>query len=764
MLIDSGASLTLINSNLFHQLPYYIRQSAQYPLSKFQIHLADKSCIQVQKTLLLPITIANNTRKHIVHVVPKLWRSCIIGNDFIQQHNLQIDGGRQRVYFKEIGMENSLTPNLVPIRENVGQYVLLASERVKIPSYHAVDIQVQPDKEFVNVEEEPSEYELTSIKLTPCVANGIIKPQKSMNVQVANLTKKTIIIHPGQALASMERLNEAQSNVLHQIEKTQQEGTSKNGATEIEPDLSNTNLTQQQQEQLKKVIQSFSGIFRKQNGRTNMLRHQIKLIPDSKPCNSPPYRYAPAKRQVIEQNLKEMKEEGIIEPSKSPWASPVVLAPKKDGSMRFCVDYRKLNAVTIRDAYPIPRIDDTLDALQEAKFVSTLDLRSGYWQVEMDKESKEKTAFITHKGLYEFNVMPYGLTNAPATFQRLMDIVLAGLKWQSCLVYIDDVVIYSPTFEQHLSDLKNVFQALREANLTLKASKCCFCRKEMKYLGHVITQDGIKPDPTLTKAVSNFPQPKTIKDVQSFLGLSGYYRRFIKNYAKIAEPLIKQLRQLKEKNYHLNWTPECTIALETLKKKLTNAPIMSTPNFNESFILELDACEYGLGAVLAQEYDKRKLVIAYASRTLSPAERNYSATEREALAIVWATQHFRPYLEGTKVLIRSDCKALQWLKNAKDISGRLARWAMKLSAFQIESIQYRPGTANANADSLSRNPLTLTSPLENPKQEGREIKENTISEEKDTKMVQKPYEISTMETIINLWENTLKMSNELILS
>jgi hypothetical protein len=723
-------------------------------MSKLQVHLADKSCLQVQKTLLLPITIANHTRRHIVHVVPKLWRSCIIGNDFIQKHNLQIDGGCQQVHFKDVGVENLRTSNREPNKEKEEQYVLRSSERVKIPSYHTVEIQVQSNKKLVSVEEEPSEYEITSIKLTPCVANGIINPKESMNVQVANLSKKPTIIHPGQALALMTRLNKAQANVLHQIEKTQQEATPSKSTIENEPDLSNTNLTQQQRGSLRELIQSFSDIFRKQNGRTKMLRHQIKLIPDSKPYNSPPYRYAPKKRQIIEQNLKEMKEEGVIEPSKSPWASPVVLAPKKDGSMRFCVDYRKLNSMTVRDAYPIPRIDDTLDALQEAKFVSTLDLRSGYWQVEMDKESKEKTAFITHKGLYEFNVMPYGLTNAPATFQRLMDIVLAGLKWQSCLVYIDDVVIYSPTFEQHLIDLKNVFQALREANLTLKASKCCFCRKEMKYLGHIITQDGIKPDPTLTKAVSNFPQPKTIKDVQSFLGLSGYYRRFIKDYAKIAEPLIKQLRQLKERNYHLNWTPQCTIAFETLKKKLINAPIMSTPNFNEPFILELDACEYGLGAVLAQEYDKRKFVIAYASRTLSPPERNYSATEREALAIVWATQHFRPYLEGTKVLIRSDCKALQWLKNAKDISGRLARWAMKLSAFQIESIQYRPGTANANADSLSRNPITPISSLQDPEQEVGEIKENITSKEKDKIMVRKPYEISTIETIINLWQNT----------
>ncbi|CAF3796274.1 unnamed protein product [Rotaria sp. Silwood1] len=278
----------------------------------------------------------------------------------------------------------------------------------------------------------------------------------------------------------------------------------------------------------------------------------------------------------------------------------------------------------------------------------------------------------------------------------------------------------------------------------------------MKYLGHIVTQDGIKPDPTLTKAVTDFPQPRTIKDVQSFLGLTGYYRRFIKDYSKIAEPLIKQLRQLKERNYHLNWTPECTTAFKILKSKLVNAPIMNTPNFNEPFILELDACEYGLGAVLAQEYNKKKFVIAYASRTLSSAERNYSATEREALAIVWATQHFRPYLEGTKVLIRSDCKALQWLKNAKDVSGRLARWAMKLSAFQIESIQYRPGAANANADSLSRNPVT-TCIMEsigqiNPKD--HESEERMIRANNNRSNSLNSYEISTIETIVNLWENT----------
>ncbi|CAF4588394.1 unnamed protein product, partial [Rotaria socialis] len=309
-----------------------------------------------------------------------------------------------------------------------------------------------------------------------------------------------------------------------------------------------------------------------------------------------------------------------------------------------------------------------------------------------------------------------------------MDIVLAGLKWQCCLVYIDDVVIFSPTFEQHIVDLEKVFQALQSANLTLKASKCQFCRREMRYLGHIITQNGIKPDPDLIKSVTNFPQPKKIKDVQSFLGLTGYYRRFIKDYSKIAEPLQQQLRNSQKGNHHLNWSRGCTDAFEILKKRLTNAPIMNTPNFEQPFILELDACEYGVGAVLTQEYEEKKYVIAYASRTLSTAERNYGATEREALAIVWATKHFRPYLEGNKIYVRSDCKALEWMRTAKDVTGRLARWAMKLSAYQIEEIKYRPGKLNANADSLSRNPLP----------------DDIVNQ----------HEVSTIETAVNLWQNT----------
>ncbi|CAF4826834.1 unnamed protein product, partial [Rotaria magnacalcarata] len=313
-----------------------------------------------------------------------------------------------------------------------------------------------------------------------------------------------------------------------------------------------------------------------------------------------------------------MLEVGQIAPSRSPWASPIVLSPKKDGSLRFCVDYRKLNASTIRTAYPRPRVDDTLDSLREAKYISTLDLRSGYWQVEIDPDSRDKTAFITHRGLYEFLVTPFGLSNAPATFQRLMDTVLAGIKWQSCLVYIDDIIVFAPTSEQHVHDLSIVFDRLTNAGLTLNASKCDFCRRELKYIGHLITADGIKPDPGLVASVQLFPQTTKIKDIQSFLGLTGCYRKFIKDYAKMAEPLISQLRsQQKSKRplNHIEWSDKCTKAFEELKTALTQVPILQTPNFNEAFILEIDACDYGLGAILIQEYDNQQFVIAYASRT-----------------------------------------------------------------------------------------------------------------------------------------------------
>ncbi|CAF1425819.1 unnamed protein product [Adineta ricciae] len=786
MLIDTGSSLTLINSYLLSQFDAHIRKYLRPPPKNIQLQLADKSPLYINHTLRVPITIDNITHYYTVYVVPRLGRRCIIGNNFIKQKNLQIDGGQQLVYYKrpmltrnhhgqsstsetekinqtqltinntenaeqtqQFTNETENTDETQPMNNKLSQvneaeYILYAIEQMTIPPYHVCNVQVKPTVPFASTEDnENDEYELGTYsrnnrahQKTPLVANGIISPKEHLQIQTANLSKATIIISAGKKLATMSRMNPQQLYAINHLTTANNKQATTINETKHNVDLSNTDLTNDQKEKLEELLEKYPDVFTNKPGKTTKLKHEIHIKEGTRPINAPPYRCAPNRRQIIEDNITEMLKEKIITPSNSPWASPVVLAPKKDGSLRFCIDYRKLNAVTVRDAYPIPRVDDTLDALDEAKFISTLDLRSGYWQVEMDPESQAMTAFISHKGLYEFKVMPYGLTNAPATFQRLMDIVLAGLKWKSCLVYIDDVIIYSSNFNQHINDLTEVFDALRNANLTLKASKCHFCRNEIKYLGHIITKQGIKPDPDLIASVTKFPRPQKLKDVQAFLGLTGYYRRFIQNYAKIAEPLLKQIRHhknTKNTNYHITWNDECEQAFEILKQKLICNPIMNTPNFQQPFILELDACAYGLGAVLAQEYDNKKFVIAYASRTLSSAERNYSATEREALAIVWATKHYRPYIEGMEIIVRSDCQALQWLKEAKDITGRLARWAMHLAAFQIKEIKYKPGTANTNSDSLSRYPQESTS--------------NNYDE------------ITEIQAVINIWENTNMLDN-----
>ena len=393
-----------------------------------------------------------------------------------------------------------------------------------------------------------------------------------------------------------------------------------------------------------------------------------------------------------------MLELGAIQPSACPWASPVALVEKKDGEVRFCVDYRKLNQVARSDAYPMPRVEEVLETVGLAKFISTLDLARGYWQVPMAEESKEKTAFTTPYGLFEFNVMPFGLHNAPATFQRLMNRVLQGCQ-SFAQAYIDDIVVYSRTWEEHLQHPRKVFNCLLQAGLILKLPKCQFGLNKVHYLGHIIGNGELLPDPQKLEAVKGFRRPETKSEVNSFIGLTSYYRKFVPDFATIATPLTNLLK--KRQPERVLWTQECEQAFQNLKTKLIKPPILKVPEVNKQFSVHSDASDVGLGAVLNQiGEDGEEHPVAYASRKLKPRETRYSTIEKECLAAVWALKFFEHYLYGQPFTLVTDHRPLTWLKNMKNSNQRLTRWAVCLQQFKFE-VQQRPEAKYQNADGLS---------------------------------------------------------------
>ena len=364
------------------------------------------------------------------------------------------------------------------------------------------------------------------------------------------------------------------------------------------------------------------------------------------------------------------------------------------------MDFRKMNDVTIKDAHPLPRIDDTLESLHGAQYFTTLDLKSGYWQVPIREEDKEKTAFRTSNGqLYEFNQLPFGLCNAPATFSRLMDRTLAGLAWNICLYYLDDIIVFSATWAEHLERLRDVFEHLRRANLNLGARKCHLAAREVSFLGYRVTPEGLEPESRLMEAISKLPPPINIAEVRSFLGLVGYYRRFVKKFSDKAAPL----NLLLHKDHLWKWTQECQEVFQTLKEEIASRPISAYPDFSKPFRLYTDASNLGLGAILAQKQDGKEKIICCASRTLNNAETNYSTTKKECLDIVWGVQVFRPFLVATHFEFLTDHYALQWLKSMKSTSAILHRWAAALEDYRF-TILHRSGKLQGHVDAISRLP------------------------------------------------------------
>jgi hypothetical protein len=532
------------------------------------------------------------------------------------------------------------------------------------------------------------------------VARSVTTPEKGrVVVRVCNTSDEPAVIRANQVLAEAQEVQVVETTPVQEESHELPEHLVVLWRTACERGELNESVAQQ----LKLLLIRYSKLFATNDndlGRTTLVQHDIETG-DCPPIRQPPRRIPGGQLKEFEQELDRMLAAGVIEPGQSPWASPVVLVRKKDGSVRFCVDYRRLNAATTFDAYPIPRIDETLEALGGTRYFSTLDLLSGYWQVGLTEKARQKAAFTTRNGLFLWNVMPFGLCNAPATFERLMETVLRGLQWKECLVYLDDVVVFARNEQEMLARLDAVFARLSAAGLKLKPRKCSLFARETEYLGHIVSEAGIRVNPDKVSAVRDWPVPQTKSEVRSFLGTASYYRRFVRDFATIAAPLhhISSVKATWE------WQEQHQRAFDELKAVLSTAPVLAFPLPDAPYVMDTDASLTGIGAVLSQVVEGKEMVLGYWSRSLSKEERNYCVTRRELLAVVEAFEHFHCYIYGRKFRVRTDHSSLTWLLNFREPKDQIARWLQRLGVYANQyTMEHRPGAKHGNADGLSRIP------------------------------------------------------------
>ena len=628
-LLDTGAAVTLLRLDTWERVMGRDHVTLE-PWQSATLLSAGRTPLTVHGRAHITLGLGTGNFEVEVLVASPLTSPTILGLDFLLQQQATIDLASQTLRLAERGqsipLEDPGTGTRTP------EFPISCATTVEIPPRSSMQITGSTTTPLEGVwllEEAPGK------RLRVAVARGIIKPKTTeLPLVVLNTSEEPVTVYSGTKMA-----------VLQQVELpvTKEVGVVDQGGEGVVPpwkqemlwglvEKSATNLTQGEQELFYQLL-SYADVLAFANselGRTSKLQHSINTG-DTAPVRQGMRRIPPAQREEVRQLLGQMLQDGVVEPSASPWASPIVLVRKKDGTARFCIDYRRLKSITRKDAYPLPRIDETLDTLHGSYWFSTLDLLSGYWQVEVAESDRPKTAFSTTEGHDQFRVMPFGLCNAPATFQRLMDMVLAGLQWKECLVYLDDVIVLCRMFDEHIGNLKSVLQRVRESNLRLKLSKCCFFRDHVTYLGHAISRDGIATDPAKTERVASWPTPTSKQEVQHFLGFAGYYRKFVKDFTTIACPL----HRLTECTASFIWGDDCKRAFDDLRQSLCSAPILAYPDFNRPFILDTDASDLGIGGVLSQvDEEGRERVVAYGSRSLTKPERRYCVTRRELLAVV----------------------------------------------------------------------------------------------------------------------------------
>lgn len=676
-LIDTGATISAIKYK--HVLDFSI------PIYKESVTINGiGGKVQAIGYVYLQLSIDGYTFDHKFYVFDTLPCKAhgILGQDFLGKYKSVIDFSN-----KTLSLWHNESEQIVLNLINSTNYLLTVSARSE--SIHYIDTSLTQESVIFTKE----------ICEGIFVASALVKPKDGkIPIRILNTTSRDV---------SLSEINlEVQDATGYNICNFDKNVKNASRVKQLFANLNLSHLNREEKINIESLCAKYSDVFYLEGDKlstTDIYQHSIQVKPGTQPIYSKPYRLPHSLKKEINKQIDNMLKEGIIEPCRSEWSSPILIVPKKCDSngnkkWRLVIDYRKLNNCIENDKFPLPNISDILDSLSGCMYFSHLDLHQGYYNVNLDPDSRKYTAFSS--GQYQMTRMPMGLKTSPSSFSRMMTMAMTGLNYEKCLVYQDDLVCFSRDLQGNIKNLQDIFERLRKVNLKLNPQKCDFLRKELLYLGHVVSSDGIIPDPSKINVVKNYPIPTKTEEVKRFVAFVNYYRKFIQNFAAKAYPLNNLCR----KDVIFNWDQKCQKAFELLKESIISHPVLQYPDFSEQnqFILQTDASGYAIGAVLCNG-DGRP--VAYASRSLNRAEKNYPTIEKELLAIVWAVKHFRPYLYGRKFKIQTDHKPLIYLFGMRDPSSRLMKFRLIIEEYDFV-LEYLKGKQNAAADALSRIELT----------------------------------------------------------
>ena len=681
-LVDTGSTVTLVR-------PDVVPGWTQLEPTTVQLRTVTGGLAPMKGRGEMTLTVGGKAVRHPVWVA-SVQDPCILGLDFLKATGCQLDLGRGTLRFQD-GPVIALSAVTPPV-----------AAPTTLPAREVGTVEPRATPPFP---QNPSRHQGACFPNRPPLhahSIAVQSPPSQLETEVTapNSSPPLLAVPaPNSMGCSSPALLPQTEEEVSLLPQTEEEAT-RSAITKIWMENCD-DLDSQQQELLWRLLVEFKDSFALREddvGRTQLVEHEIDTG-DARPIKCRPRRLPLARQEACDKAVGNMLQAGVIEPSDSPWAAAVVMVPKKNGEWRLCSDYRPLNGVTKKDSYPLPRVDESLDLVSGSAWFSSLDLRSGYYQMPLAPSARPKTAFCTGRGLWQFKVLSFGLCNAPASFARLMDQVLTGIPRQECLVYLDDILAHGPSFDAALLSLRRVLERIRAAGLKLHPDKCHFMQRQVTFLGHRVGREGISTVQDKVQAVADWPVPSTQKDLKSFLGLASYYRRFVRGFSCIAAPLF----QLLHKDREFVWTDACQGAFDQLRRALSDAPVLAPADPSLPFMLDTDASGVGAGGVLSQVGADGERVVAYFSRVFNKAEKRYCVTRRELLAVVLSVRHFKYYLCGLPFTVRTDHSALQWLMSFREPEGQVARWLEELQAYNF-TVVHRAGAQHSNADALSRRP------------------------------------------------------------